>query len=176
MRFLSTLAFVILLFSFDSPVFLEFNGTKFKQTIHESAEGIYSVKEFIPEGEREDYYFQKLSVLLNSSDTDIDASVKLQIKEFADRKKKDPSFKYTLSEFPDQNIFIFDYISKKPKDSIVDYNMMKYSLGVLNNKTSVCMTSYKMRSYADDVVSFQKYIKESREQYIEQLKLLTIPN
>ncbi len=173
MRILSIITFFTLV-SFDVPENVNFNGTSFKLINQESAEGIYMVKEFIPEGEREDYYFQKLSILVNSADTDINTSVKTQIKEFSDRKKKDPSFKYSLTEDPEHGIFIFDYIVKKPKDSIVDFNMMKYAVSSLNNKMAISMTSYRMRSYASDAPSFLVYIKESRDQYIEQLKALDL--
>jgi hypothetical protein len=173
MRLFISIALFSLL-SFDSSEKIRFNETNFKLILNEGAEGLYSVKEYIPEGETETYYFQKISVLINSSDTDIDVSVKNQIKEFADRKKKDPSFKYVLTQDADHSIYIFDYISKKVKDSMIDFNLLKFSLSSLKGKTAVCMTSYRMRGYGSEEESFLKYIKEMREQYLEQIKALNI--
>jgi hypothetical protein len=138
-------------------------------THSENGEGVYQIREYIPEGEKEDYYFQKISVLINSSDTDLNLAVKAKIKEFKERKKLDPTFNFNITQDPNGNFFLFDYVARKQKDSIADFNILKYSMSSAN-PPAIRMVSYKMRSYQSDIPYFLSLIRENRTKYIDEMQ------
>lgn len=147
---------------------IRFLDTEFKQTSSDGKDGVYSLAEYILEGETEDNYTQKISILIDETETELEKSIKAQVAEFKERTKSEPNFKYSFVESSDGRYVIFDYMSKTDKKA--DFNIIKYYLIENGDKKSIGMIHYKMRSYGDDIPSFYNYIQEKKEQYIVEMR------
>lgn len=158
---------------------LKFNNLNFNLAWSDKPSDKYYIQEYLPEGEKVESFNQMLTIHLFDADINIKDAVQQKVKELIKRKYSDPICNYVVTESPDGNEFMVDFLVGESKDdemTIVEFNIYRYKqidLGV--NKKGILVYAFSQRSYNDNITPFFKTLKNDRIRYLNQMIKADIP-
>jgi hypothetical protein len=163
---------VLSLFSFQNKPVEEsvlFANTSFK-LFTQSEEASYIKKMYLPKGQNSNDFYEKFSFYVIKDEKDVIKSSKERVKKLQERQKTDPKCNYEYILNHDNSGLVFQYFMSDDEKDFLEYNIEKHVLnthGKYIDQISVYRYSY--RAYAEDKVSFLKYLDDNKAQLIQDM-------
>jgi hypothetical protein len=158
---------------------LKFNQTSFKLSWTAQPNDNYYVQEYVPVGETVESFNQMLTIHLFVTDLDAKEAVAQKVMELTERKKIDAVCNYQVTESPDGQEFVVDFLvgeSEDDKMTIVEFNVHRYKqIEISKNEKALVIYSYSKRSYGADITEFFKTLKSDRASCLNQMTVAEIP-
>jgi hypothetical protein len=158
---------------------LEFNKTSFTLAWTAKPNDTYYAQEYLPDGDNLETFNQMLAIHLFIKDLKPDDAAFEKAIELTKRKKTDPICNYALVSNADKKVFILDFLVGEIMDkryTLVEFNVYRYQqIDLSNNKKALMVYTYCKRSYGANITPFLKTLKDTRNDYINQMTSAEIP-
>jgi hypothetical protein len=137
-------------------------------------------QEYLIKDEKHETYNKMIFIELSKTVISIKDVVNKKVKELENRKKTDLVCAYTLTDVPENNEYLLEYITSiGPKKSVkqVEWNVCRYR--VYNNakgeRFGIEIFGFSMRGYGDFIYNFFDYQKPNKDKIIEAMKSAEYP-
>ncbi|MGC4021857.1 MAG: hypothetical protein QM734_07870 [Cyclobacteriaceae bacterium] len=121
-----------------------------------------------------------ITIHLFNTEISVEDAVKQKTKELNKRKKSDPICNFMVSESPNGEEFIVDFLlgeSKNNAMTLVEFNAYKYKrIDIGGNKKGVAVYAYSRRAYGDATTDFMKSLAGVRKTHLRQMIGTEIPS
>jgi len=158
---------------------LKFDKTDFNLAWTDKPRDTYFIQEYLPAGEKPESFNRMLTIHIFDSDMSANNAVSQKVKELTERKKTDIVCNYQVTESPDGNEFIVDFLlseSKNEEMTIVEFNVYRYKqVNISEKKKGVLVYAFSKRSYGDNITDFLKSLKEVRMNYLNEMVAVELP-
>lgn len=158
---------------------LKFNKTTFELIWTDKPNEKYYIQEYLPNNEKLESFNQMLTIHLFETDVKPDNAVDQKIKELNERKKKDKICNFQVTQSPDGEEFIVDFLLSESKGNdltVVEFNAYRYKqIEISKNKKGIIVYAYSKRGYGDKITNFFSTLKEDRTNYLNELIMTEIP-
>jgi len=152
---------------------LKFNETDFDLKWSDKPNDKYYIQEYLPKGENLNDFNQMLTIHLFDTDVKLKDAVIQKANELDKRKKTDSVCNYQVTESPDGQEFILDFLLSESKDdemTIVEFNIYHYRQIELGKKhKAIAVYAYSKRSYGDDITDFFNTLGEDRNSLLNEM-------
>jgi hypothetical protein len=161
--------------SIPNPI--EFDGTEFFLARAKQRSKTLFQQQYIPNDEEIENFSQILDFSFFNKEIDIEQVVKQKVEMVQERRKKDKLANVNVSESPDGNEYIVDFlISETPEkgDPFVEYNIFRFKNFENGSQKNFLMLSYAKRINGD-IKSSAKALAKQRDRLMTSMIEYKIP-
>ncbi len=136
----------------------------------QSEEASFIKKMYLPKGQSSNNFYEKFSFYVIKGEKDVIKSSKERVKKLQERQKTDPKCTYEYILNQDNSGLVFQYFMSDYEKDFLEYNIEKHVLNTQGKYIDqISVYRYSYRAYAEDKVSFLKYLDDNKAQLIQDM-------